>query len=67
MTKNEIIDALIKGSTGHNARFVNVRRDHLLIALGAAPEPAQTQPTEEAPHVAARDDSAGADTAARAQ
>ena len=41
LTKKEIVEALRKGATGHNAKFVNVRRDHLLIAL-SDDEPAQT-------------------------
>ncbi|MGD9632652.1 MAG: hypothetical protein AB7I57_18320 [Pirellulales bacterium] len=41
MTKQEIKEALRKGATGHNAKFVNVRRDHLLIAV-SDDEPAQT-------------------------
>jgi len=41
LTKQQIKEALIKGATGHNAKFVNVRRDHLLIAL-SDDEPAQT-------------------------
>lgn len=47
LSRQEIIEALRKGATGHNAKFVNVRRDHLLIALGED-EPAQTS---EAPSV----------------
>jgi hypothetical protein len=41
MTKAEITAALIKGATNTNAKFVNVNRQHLLIALGAAPEPTE--------------------------
>lgn len=45
MTKKEIIAALIKGSQGHKAKFVNVRRDHLLIALDATPKEKDEEPS----------------------
>ena len=45
MTKDQIIDALKKGSLNTTSKFVNVRRDHLLIALGAEPEPKDEEPS----------------------
>lgn len=43
MTKQEITESLIAGSQNHNAEFVTVKRDHLLIALGAANLPEETK------------------------
>jgi hypothetical protein len=38
MTKQDAIDALLKGSLNTNSHFVTITREHLLIALGALPE-----------------------------
>jgi len=38
MTKQEIIEALVAGSRATSSEYVNIKREHLLIALDALPE-----------------------------
>ena len=50
MTKEEARAELIAGSINHNAQFVTVTRQHLLLALGAIDEPSDG-PTDDKPDV----------------
>lgn len=49
MTQEEARAVLIKGSLNSDALFVNVTREHLLIALGAQPEDKPTDGTDSKP------------------
>jgi hypothetical protein len=45
MTKQEIIDALTQGASKVAGQHITVNREHLLIALGAMPEPKDEVPS----------------------
>jgi hypothetical protein len=47
MTKAQIIEALKKGCEASTSEYMTVRREHLLIAIGAQPEPEVEVPSVE--------------------